>query len=77
MNGKEHPYSDILLTVLPIGGLNLADGGEADDKIIVVMRNDAVYVSFTDISQCPTALFDRFQHYFLALEECTRDDASH
>lgn len=43
----------------------MADGGEADDKIIAVMRDDAVYGGFTDISQCPSALMDRLQHYFL------------
>src|SRR6188508_1549677 len=50
---KTIPHSDILLTALPIGGLSMADGGEADDKIIAVMRDDAVYGNFTDIAQCP------------------------
>lgn len=65
LSEKSIPHSDILLTALPIGGLSLADGGEADDKIIAVMRDDAVYGNFTDISQCPTALLDRLRHYFL------------
>jgi inorganic pyrophosphatase len=65
LSEKSIPHSDILLTALPIGGLSLADGGEADDKIIAVMRDDAVYGSFTDIAQCPTPLMDRLQHYFL------------
>lgn len=65
LSEKSIPHSDILLTALPIGGLSLADGGDADDKIIAVMRDDAVYGNFTDISQCPTALMDRLQHYFL------------
>lgn len=65
LSEKSIPHSDILLRALPIGGLSLADGGEADDKIIAVMRDDAVYGNFTDISQCPTALMDRLQHYFL------------
>ncbi|MGB4066498.1 MAG: inorganic pyrophosphatase [Nitrospira sp.] len=65
LSEKSIPHSDILLTALPIGGLSMADGGEADDKIIAVMRDDAVYGGFTDISQCPSALMDRLQHYFL------------
>ena len=65
LSEKSIPHSDILLTALPIGGLSLADGGEADDKIIAVMRDDAVYGNFTDISQCPAALLDRLRHYFL------------
>ena len=56
---------DILLTALPIGGLSMADGGEADDKIIAVMKEDAVYGGFTDIADCPLTLIDRLQHYFL------------
>jgi inorganic pyrophosphatase len=62
---KTIPHSDILLTALPIGGFSLADGGEADDKIIAVMKDDATYGGYTDISQVPLALLDRLQHYFL------------
>lgn len=65
LSEKSIPQSNILLTALPIGGLSLADGGEVDDKIIAVMRDDAVYGNFTDTSQCPTALLDRLRHYFL------------
>lgn len=65
LSEKSIPHSDILLTALPIGGLSLADGGEADDKIIAVMRDDAVYGNVTDVAQCPTALLDRLKHYFL------------
>jgi len=62
---KTIPHSDILLTALPIGGLSMSDGGEADDKIIAVMREDAVYGAYTDIADCPLSLLDRLQHYFL------------
>ena len=62
---KTIPHSDILLTALPIGGLIMADGGEADDKIIAVMKDDATYGGYTDINQFPLALLDRLQHYFL------------
>ncbi|MFZ1762844.1 MAG: inorganic pyrophosphatase, partial [Nitrospira sp.] len=62
---KTIPHSDILLTARPIGGFSMADGGEADDKIIAVMRDDAVYGSFTDLKECPAALLDRLHHYFL------------
>ncbi|HET6676395.1 MAG TPA: inorganic pyrophosphatase [Nitrospiraceae bacterium] len=62
---KTIPHSDILLTALPIGGLSMSDGGEADDKIVAVMKEDAVYGAFTDIADCPLSLLDRLQHYFL------------
>jgi inorganic pyrophosphatase len=66
---KTIPHSDILLTALPIGGFSMADGGEADDKIIAVMRDDAVYGGFTDIAECPMTLLDRLQHYFLTYKQ--------
>jgi inorganic pyrophosphatase len=62
---KTIPHSDILLTARPIGGFSMADGGEADDKIIAVMRDDAVYGTYTDLKDCPMTLLDRLQHYFL------------
>ena len=66
---KTIPHSDILLTALPIGGLSMSDGGEADDKIIAVMKEDAVYGAFTDIGDCPMSLLDRLQHYFLTYKQ--------
>ena len=43
----------------------MSDGGEADDKIVAVMKEDAVYGEFSDIGDCPLSLLDRLQHYFL------------
>ena len=31
----------------------MADGGEADDKIIAVMKDDAAYGDIKDIGDCP------------------------
>ena len=50
---KTIPHSDILLTALPIGGLSMADGGEADDKIIAVHANDPEYVHYNSIYELP------------------------
>ncbi|TKB72715.1 MAG: inorganic pyrophosphatase, partial [Nitrospira sp.] len=66
---KTIPHSDILLTALPIGGFSMADGGEADDKIIAVMKEDAAYGTFKDIDDCPTTLIDRLRHYFLTYKQ--------
>ena len=66
---KTIPHSDILLTAIPIGGFSLADGGEGDDKIIAVMKEDAAYGSFKDIGDVPVALIDRLQHYFLTYKQ--------
>jgi inorganic pyrophosphatase len=65
LSEKTIPHSDILLTAVPIGGLSMLDGGEADDKIIAVMKEDAVYGNLNNIDQCPPTLIQRLQHYFL------------
>jgi inorganic pyrophosphatase len=61
--------SSILIDARPIGGLRLLDRGEADDKIIAVMKGDSVFDSLTDVSQMPEALLDRLRHYFLTYKQ--------
>lgn len=39
---KEITHSDIFLKAVPIGGLRMIDGNEADDKIIAVMEGDGI-----------------------------------
>lgn len=58
-------HGDILLPAIPIGGFRMIDKGEADDKIIAVMKGDEVYASWKDIKDVPSALIDRLRHYFL------------
>ena len=62
---KTIPHSDILLTALPIGGLSMADGGEADDKIIAVLENDLIWGGARDIKDLPPVLVERLEHYFV------------
>jgi inorganic pyrophosphatase len=66
---KNIPHGDILLPVTPIGGLRMIDGNEADDKILAVMRGDAIYGHMKDIYECPPALVDRLKHYFLTYKD--------
>jgi inorganic pyrophosphatase len=66
---KPISHADILLEAVPIGGLLMIDGDEADDKLVAVLRGDAVYGSWTDISQCPDSLVDRLRHYFLTYKQ--------
>ena len=67
----ERPLShgDILLQAIPIGGFRMIDGDEADDKIIAVMQNDAVYGGLTDLPGCPINVIERLTHYFLTYKE--------
>ena len=63
------PRGDILLQAIPIGGLRMLDGDEADDKIVAVLQDDAVYGGWTDVQQCPAGLIDRLRHYFLTYKD--------
>lgn len=62
---KEIPHGDIILQAIPIGGLCMIDKGEADDKIIAVLKNDALYGSWRDLNDCPESVLRRIRHYFL------------
>lgn len=62
---KEFSRGDFIIHAIPIGGLRMLDNHEADDKIIAVMRDDAVYGDWRDINDCPPGLLDRLRHYFL------------
>ncbi len=66
---KEISHGDVLVRAVPIGGLRMIDGTEADDKVIAVLQDDAVYGSFRDIADCPAALVDRLRHYFLTYKQ--------
>lgn len=63
----ERPFAhgDVLVNAIPIGGLRMVDRHEADDKIVAVLKGDAVWGQLKDIANCPPALIDRLRHYFL------------
>ncbi|MCX7735235.1 MAG: inorganic pyrophosphatase [Candidatus Kapabacteria bacterium] len=63
------PHGDILVQAVPIGGFRMIDGGEADDKIIAVMKEDEVYKSWKDINDCPPVVVSRLKHYFLTYKD--------
>ena len=56
--------SEILLNARVIGGLQMIDGGEADDKIIAVLQGDYVWGAAEDLHDVPAVLVERLQHYF-------------
>lgn len=56
--------SEILLSGKVIGGLQMIDHDEADDKIVAVLYNDYVWGSIEDISELPPVLIERIEHYF-------------
>lgn len=73
---KNIPHGDILVRARPIGGFRMLDANEADDKIIAVLANDALYGKMTDISQLPRRVVDRLRHYFLTYKDMPDEEAS-
>jgi len=59
----------ILVQAIPIGGFRMIDMNEADDKIIAVMKGDAIYGNYTDISQLSESITNRLKHYFLTYKD--------
>ena len=68
-------HGDILVHAVPIGGFRLLDGGEADDKIIAVMKGDEFYRQWNDVSDCPASYIDRLKHYFLTYKHLPNEAA--
>jgi inorganic pyrophosphatase len=57
--------SEVILSSRVVGGIQMIDHGEADDKIIAVLVNDKLWGDVRDVSDFPKALIDRLMHYFL------------
>lgn len=66
---KPVTHGDIIMEAIPIGGIQLIDGNAADDKIIAVMKDDAVYGGMKDITDCPENVINRLEHYFLSYKD--------
>ena len=57
--------NEVIIRARVIGGLQMIDGGEADDKLISVLENDYVWGTARNVSDVPTVLVERLRHYFL------------
>ena len=57
--------NEIIVRSRVIGGLQMIDAGEADDKLISVLDNDYVWGRARNISDVPSVFVERLQHYFL------------
>ena len=55
----------IVIDARVIGGLQMLDDGEADDKIIAVLENDNVWGHAKDLGDIPAILVERLRHYFM------------
>jgi inorganic pyrophosphatase len=59
----------LLVRAVPVGGLRMVDGDQADDKIIAVLESDLVYGGLQHIAQLPATLVERLKHYFLTYKQ--------
>ena len=56
--------ADIVLRARVVGGIQMIDGGEADDKIVAVLEGDNIWGHVQDITDLPSIKTERLQHYF-------------
>ncbi|MEZ5279104.1 MAG: inorganic pyrophosphatase [Acidimicrobiales bacterium] len=56
--------AEVVLPARILGGIQVLDGGEADDKIVAVLESDTVFDYAKDIKNLPTAVVQRIVHYF-------------
>lgn len=66
---REVTHGNIIVQAIPIGGFRMIDGGEADDKIIAVLKSDEVYGNWHDVKDLPSTILERLQHYFLTYKQ--------
>jgi inorganic pyrophosphatase len=64
---SERPIAraEVILSARVVGGFQMVDAGDADDKIIAVLVSDAIWGEATRIADLPAALVERLRHYFL------------
>ncbi len=55
---------EVILRARVIGGIQMVDNGEADDKIVAVLDNDQFWKDANDIADISPALMERLRHYF-------------
>jgi len=55
---------EVILRARVVGGMQMVDKGEADDKIIAVLDNDPFWKGANDVEDISPALLERLRHYF-------------
>jgi inorganic pyrophosphatase len=67
---------NILVDCIPVGGFRMIDGGEADDKIIAVLKDDQAYGKMKNIEEIPSLVLDRVKHFFMTYKSNPNSDGS-
>lgn len=66
-------HGDITVRARTIGGIRFLDRNKADDKIIAVLEDDAIYGNYRDVSELPKRVTDRLLHYFATYKDLPGD----
>jgi len=63
---SERPISraEVIVPARVVGGIPMLDHGEADDKIVAILRDDPVFGEIRDLEAIPEVLVERLRHYF-------------
>lgn len=74
---SERPIAraELIVPARVVGGIQLLDRNEADDKIVAVLEGDYVWSGVSDISDLPRILVERLQHYFSTYKMVPGEDA--
>ena len=56
--------SEVIVPARVVGGIQLLDRGEADDKILAVLEGDFMWSEASDLANLPEILVERLVHYF-------------
>jgi len=56
--------AEVILDARVVGGLQMIDGGEADDKIVAVLSSDTIWSEVSEVGELPQSLVERLRHYF-------------
>ncbi len=68
--------SDIILRARVVGGLQMVDNEEADDKIIAVLENDNIWGDAHKLDDLPNILVERLRHYFCTYKTILGQEAN-
>ena len=64
MSERPIARAEVIVTARVVGGIQVVDRQEADDKIIAVLANDNIWADANDVTDLPDAIIERLQHYF-------------
>lgn len=70
---KDITHGDVIVRARPIGGFRLLDHDMADDKLIAVLEDDAIYSIYNYISELPVKVVNRLKHYFTTYKDLPND----